>query len=203
VTREGVLGFEYNIWSDKPTPDHDLMLPFTRMLAGPFDYEPGILDNATKAQFRAIDKKVMSQGTRSHQAAMFVVYDSPIQIFSGNPSQGMKEPEFMKLLGSLPTTWDETKILKARVGDYIITARRKGNDWFIAGMGDWTPREFDVSLDFISAGSYKAQLCSDGINADNYPSDYTITNSTVKKDDVIKIKMAPGGGFVLKLIKEN
>jgi alpha-glucosidase len=96
-----------------------------------------------------------------------------------------------------------SKNLKARVGDYIITARRKGNDWFIAGMGDWTPREFDVSLNFISAGSYKAQLCSDGINADNYPSDYTITNSTVKKDDVIKIKMAPGGGFVLKLIKEN
>lgn len=203
VTREGVLGSEYNIWSDKPTPDHDLMLPFTRMLAGPFDYEPGILDNATKAQFRAIDKKVMSQGTRCHQAAMFVVYDSPIQIFSGNPSQGLKEPEFMKLLGSIPTTWDETKILKAKVGDYIITARKKDNDWFIGGMSDWTPREFDLPLDFISAGNYNAQLCRDGVNADNYPSDYDITNFMIKKDDVLKIKMAPGGGFVLRLIKEN
>ncbi|MEO7802269.1 MAG: glycoside hydrolase family 97 catalytic domain-containing protein, partial [Ginsengibacter sp.] len=203
VTREGVLGSEYNIWSDKPTPDHDLMLPFTRMLAGPFDYEPGILDNATKAQFRAIDKKVMSQGTRCHQAAMFIVYDSPIQIFSGNPSQGMKEPEFMKLIGSIPTTWDETKVLKAKVGDYIITARKKGNDWFIGGMNDWTPREFEMPLNFIAAGGYHAQLCIDGINADNYPSDYAITNSIVKKDDVIKIKMAPGGGFVLRLTKEN
>ncbi len=113
------------------------------------------------------------------------------------------EPEFMKLLGSIPTTWDDTKILKARVGDYIITARKKGNDWFIGGMTDWTPRDFELQLDFISEGTYKAEFCSDGINADNYPSDYTITNPMVKKDDVLKIKMASGGGFVLKLTKED
>jgi alpha-glucosidase len=199
VTREAVMGSEFNIWSDKVTPEHDLVIPFTRMLSGPLDYEPGLLDNATRDQFRPIGKKVMSQGTRCHQLAMFLVYDSPMQIFSGNPSQGDREPEFMQLLGGLPTTWDETKILEAKVSDYIITARKKGEDWFIGGMCDWTPREFDLDLGFLE-GSYDAVLCADGINADNYPSDYAITKFETDKNKTIKIRMAAGGGFVLKLI---
>jgi alpha-glucosidase len=131
ITRESVMGSEYNIWSDKVTPRHDLLLPFTRMVSGPMDYEPGILDNASRSTFRPIPEKVMSMGTRCHQLAMFVVYDNPMQIFSGNPSQGLLEPKFMELLGSIPTVWDETIILDGRVGEYIITARKKGNDWFI------------------------------------------------------------------------
>jgi alpha-glucosidase len=203
ITREGVLGSEYNIWSDKPTPEHDVTLPFTRMLAGPMDYEPGLLDNATKEQFRPIGQKVMSQGTRCHQLAMFVVYDSPMQIFSGNPSQGLLEPQFMRLLGSLPTTWDETKILEAKVSDYIITARKKHDDWYIAGMTDWTAREFKLQLDFLDDGNYKAELCTDGVNAESYPSDYVIRTFDLKKDRSVTIKMAPGGGFLLKLLKEK
>lgn len=202
ITREGVLGSEYNIWSDKPTPEHDVTLPFTRMLAGPFDYEPGILDNATKDQFRPINKKVMSQGTRCHQLAMFVVYDSPIQIFSGNPSQGLKEPEFMQLMGNIPTTWDETKIMEASVGHYIVTARKKGDEWFIGGMTDWTERTFELPLNFLDAGTYKITSCIDGVNADNYPSDYILNTSTITSQSSIKVKMAPGGGFVFKLIKK-
>lgn len=199
ITREGVLGSEYNIWSDKPTPEHDVTLPFTRMLAGPLDYEPGLLDNATREQFRPVAQKVMSQGTRCHQLAMFVVYDSPMQIFSGNPSQGLLEPEYMNLLGSLPTTWDETKIIEARVSDYIITARKKGEAWYIGGITDWTAREFDLSLDFLDQEKYNAQLCADGINAETYPSDYSIKNFNWRKGQRLKIKMAPGGGFLLKL----
>lgn len=201
ITREGVLGSEYNIWSDKPTPEHDVTLPFTRMLAGPMDYEPGILDNATKEQFRPVGKKVMSQGTRCHQLAMFVVYDSPVQIFSGNPSQGMTEPAFMKLLGDIPTTWDETIILKAKVSDYIITARKKANDWYIGGMTDWEAREFVLQLDFLEDGLYEAVICSDGINAHSYPSDYNLKTFTLENKQPVNIKMAPGGGFVLKLSK--
>ena len=201
VTREGVLGSEYNIWSNKPTPEHDVTLPFTRMLAGPLDYEPGLLDNATKEQFRSIAGRVMSQGTRCHQLAMFVVYDSPIQLFSGNPSQGLMEPQFMQLLGSIPTTWDETRILEASVSDYIITARRKGEVWYIGGMTDWTSREFDLSLDFLDAGTYKAELCIDGMNAETYPSDYLIKTFDWQKKQPLKINMASGGGFLLKLSK--
>jgi alpha-glucosidase len=203
ITREGVLGSEYNIWSDKPTPEHDVTLPFTRMLAGPMDYEPGILDNATKEQFKPINKKVMSQGTRCHQLSMFVVYESPIQIFSGNPSQGLMEPAFMNLLGDIPTTWDETKILEAKVSDYIITARKKGEDWYIGGMTDWTAREFNLRLEFLDDGMYEATLCTDGVNAENYPSDYIIKQSSFDKKVPINIKMAAGGGFVLKLSKKK
>jgi len=202
ITREGVLGSEYNAWSDKPTPEHDLILPFTRMLAGPFDYEPGILDNATKAQFRPIWGKVMSQGTRCHQLAMFVVYDNPLQIFSGNPSQGYMEPKFMELLGSIPTTWDTTMILDAKVSDYIITARRKGEEWFIGGMTDWSSRNFTIPLDFLSEGNYEATVCDDGINSDRYPSDYSIKIFEATNKDSIQIQMASGGGYLLRLRKK-
>jgi alpha-glucosidase len=201
ITREGVLGSEYNIWSDKPTPEHNVTLPFTRMLAGPMDYEPGILDNATKEQFRPISKKVMSQGTRCHQLAMFVVYDSPLQIFSGNPSQGMMEPQFMQFLGDIPTTWDETRILAGRVGNYIVTARRKGDDWYIGGMTNWTERTIYLNLDFLAEGDYAAVSCRDGINADRYPADYSIGRSVLNRQMQPGISMAPGGGFVIRLSK--
>jgi alpha-glucosidase len=201
ITREGVLGSEYNIWSDKPTPEHDVTLPFTRMLAGPLDYEPGILDNATTQQFRPIGQKVMSQGTRCHQLSMFIIYDSPMQIFSGNPSQGLMEPEFMQFLGSFPTTWDETRVLEAKVSDYIITARRKGNDWYVAGMTDWSPRSMELNIDFIGNGKYKTIICKDGINADKYPSDYLLEESIWQRGKPLQVSMAPGGGFVLKLTK--
>ncbi len=201
ITREGVLGSEYNAWSDKPSPDHDLILPFTRMLAGPLDYEPGILDNATKTQFKPIWGKVMSQGTRCHQLSMFVVFDSPLQIFSGNPSQGLMEPAFMELLGSIPTACDTTVIVDAKFGDYIITARKKDNNWFIGAMTNWTARALDVSLGFLPAGDYTATICSDGINADRYPSDYNISTSNLKSGDKLHIKMAAGGGYFVKLVK--
>lgn len=202
ITREGVLGSEYNIWSDKPTPEHNLLLPFIRMTSGPMDYEPGILDNATAKTFRPIGDKVMSLGTRCHQAAMFVIYESPIQIFAGNPSQGLLEPGFMELLGSVPTTWDTTVVVDGKIGDYIVTARKKGDDWFIGAMTDWTARELAIDLSFLDEGDFEAIICEDGINADRYPSDYTLTTRSIKKTDPLTIKMAPGGGYLLRLQKK-
>jgi alpha-glucosidase len=143
----------------------------------------------------------MSQGTRCHQLAMFVVYDSPLQIFSGNPSQGLKEPGFMKLLGEIPVLWDETSVLQGKIGEYIITARKKGNDWFIAGLNNQIAREVVLPLNFLDKNSFDATLCSDGINAHNYGSDYQIAEMTIQQDQSLKIKMAPGGGFLLKLIR--
>ncbi|MBL7741357.1 MAG: glycoside hydrolase family 97 protein [Chitinophagaceae bacterium] len=202
VTREGVLGSEFNIWSDKPTPEHNVLLPFIRMTAGPMDYEPGILDNATAKTFRPIGDKVMAQGTRCHQAAMFVVYESPIQIFAGNPSQGLTEPGFMELIGAIPTTWDTTIIIDGKVGDYIITARKKGDDWFIGAMTDWTAREMTVDLSFLENGTYNATICKDGINADRYPSDYVLERKSLTNMSKLTINMAPGGGYVIRLKKQ-
>jgi alpha-glucosidase len=203
MTREGVLGSEYNIWSSKATPEHDLLLPFIRMTSGPLDYEPGILDNATAKTFRPIGDKVMSMGTRCHQAAMFVVFESPIQIFSGNPSQGLLEPGFMELVGSIPTTWDTTIVIDGRVGDYIITARKKGDDWFVGAMTDWTARELSIDLSFLDEGSYKGTQCEDGVNADRYPSDYILQTKELNRNSGLVIKMAPGGGYVLRLKKNT
>jgi len=201
ITREGVLGSEYNIWSEKATPKHNVLLPFIRMVAGPMDYEPGILDNATRETFRPISTKVMAPGTRCHQLAMFVVYESPIQIFSGNPSQGTTEPAFMELLGSIPTVWDTTVVLHGKVGEYIVTARKKAGDWFIGAMCDWTPRELTIDLSFLNTGSYEAEICADGVNADRYPSDYVITKQQVSNTSQLSIKMAPGGGFMARIKK--
>lgn len=203
VTREGVLGSEYNIWSEKATPEHNLLLPFIRMTAGPMDYEPGILDNATAKTFRPVGDKVMAMGTRCHQAAMFIVYESPIQLFAGNPSQGLLEPAFMQLIGSIPTTWDTTIVIDGRLGDYIVTARKKGNDWYIGSMTDWTARELSVELSFLENGNYEATVCEDGINADRYPSDYTLQTKRMTKGTRLSIRMAPGGGHVLRLRKTS
>jgi alpha-glucosidase len=202
LTHESVLGSEWNIWSDLPTPDHDVAIAYTRMLAGPLDYEPGLLQNAQKDQFRPISKNPMSQGTRCHQLAMFVVYDSPLQIFSGNISQGLKEPAFMELLGSIPTTWDETKIVQGKIGEFIITARRHGNDWFIGGLNNTVTRDLSLLLDFIPGGTYEATICKDGINANSYAADYAISVMNVQGDQPIKISMAMGGGFMIKLLKQ-
>ncbi len=199
VTREAVLGSEYNIWSSKATPKHNLLLPYIRMTAGPMDYEPGILDNATAKTFRPVEEKVMSFGTRCQQLAMYVVYESPIQFFSGNPSQGLLEPDFMELLGSIPTTWDTTIVLDGRLGEYIITARKKNNEWFIGAMNDLSKRSFTIPLDFLENESYAATICEDGINADRYASDYRLYSQKLSPRDSVTIRMAPGGGYLLRL----
>ncbi len=202
ITRESVLGSEYNIWSAKTTPDHDVLLPFIRMVSGPMDYEPGILSNATKEQFKPISGQVMSQGTRCHQLAMFVVYDSPISIFSGNPSQALLEPRFMEFLGSVPSAFDETQVLDAQLGQYIVTARKKGDDWYIGGLSNWTARTVSLPLDFLNNDAFDAVSCVDGPNADRNPVDYQFTTKTVGRSDSLQLHLAPGGGFLVRLRKK-
>jgi alpha-glucosidase len=202
IAREAVLGSEYNMWSAKATPEHNVLLAFIRMLGGPLDYEPGMLNNATPKGFHAMPENVMSLTTRTQQLAMFVVYESPIQFFAGNPSQGMKEPAFMELLGSIPTVWDTTHILDARLGDYVVTARKKNSDWYIGALNDSTARILSIPLDFLPPGNYHATICEDGVNADRYPADYRLSEATLTPRDNLKVSMAPGGGYVLRLRKQ-
>src|SRR5690606_3298007 len=147
-------------------------------------------------------KNPMSIGTRCHQLAMFVVYDSPLQIFSGNPSQGLKEPAFMNLLGSIPATWDETIILQGNIGEYIITARRKNNDWFIAGLNNDSARQITFHTGMVSEGNYSAIICKDGLNANSYGSDYAIVEEEYNPGKQFVIDMATGGGFLIRLTKK-
>jgi alpha-glucosidase len=203
LAREGVLGSEYNVWSSRANPEHDLLLPFIRMVAGPMDYEPGLLQNATKDQTVKMSfEKVIAQGTTTHQIAMFEIYESPLQLFSGNLSDAVREPGLMELLGSIPTVWDETVILDASLGKYIVEARRNGDNWYLAAINDWTPQDFTFSMYFLKEGNYVAEILSDGINAARNPQDYSLQTRALAKEDSITIKLAPGGGFLARILKK-
>jgi alpha-glucosidase len=136
-----------------------------------------------------------------HQAAMFVVYESPIQLFSGNPSQGYMEPAFMELVGKIPTVWDETIVLDGAVGEYIVTARKKDDTWFVGGMSNWNGRNVEVNFSFLGEGTYEVTEAVDGVNADRYPSDHRIVKRVVDKSMKVNYSMAKGGGFLLMIKK--
>ncbi|MFN8258263.1 MAG: glycoside hydrolase family 97 protein [Bacteroidales bacterium] len=204
LTREAVLGSEYNAWSTRANPDHDLLLPFIRMFSGPMDYEPGLMQNSTKNQpVKMGFEKVIAQGTLMHQMAMFVVYESPLQLFSGNLSDAIREPDLMGFLGKIPTTWDETLIFEAELGNYILEARRNKNTWYIAGINNWEPKEFSLPLDFLAKGTYLVQIARDGINAARNPQDYKIEKKLMARTGHLLVKLAPGGGYLAKITKIN
>ena len=203
LTSEGVMGLEHVKWSDSPTPDHDLVLPFTRMLAGPMDYTPGALRNAGKDRFRPDFELPMSQGTRCHQLAMFVVYESPLQMLCDSPSSYEREPEVMGFLSGVPTVWDETKPLDGRIGDFVALARRSGGDWYAAAMTDWSPRALDIPLDFLEDGSYEAEIFSDGLNVDRYASDVRRDVRTLNRGERLRVELASGGGWVARFRKKS
>jgi len=201
ITREGVRGLENNKWTDEITPEHNVTLPFIRMLAGPMDYTPGAMVNAQKANFNAVFNRPMSLGTRCHQMAMYVVYESPLQMLADNPSHYLREPECMTFLAQVPSVWDETRALAAQVADYVVVARRSGDIWYIGAMTDWSPRELTVDLSFLGPGTYAVDILQDGINADRYASDFKQVTAKVHRSDKIKMELAPGGGWVGRAVR--
>ncbi|MFC0876230.1 glycoside hydrolase family 97 catalytic domain-containing protein [Saccharicrinis sp. FJH2] len=196
VNYEGVKGLENDKWSDLITPEHDVTLPFTRMLAGPMDYTPGAMRNAQEINFSISFERPMSQGTRCHQAAMYVIYEAPLQMLADCPSNYLRDSEYTGFIAEFPTTWDDIKVLEANVGDYVVLVRRHGDKWYIGGMTDWTEREFELSLDFLPDGkTYKLTMVSDGVNANRMAEDYKLSESKVVKGTNLHVKMAKGGGF--------
>jgi alpha-glucosidase len=203
LTREGVLGHEWNMWSERATPDHALTVPFVRMVAGPMDWEGGSMNNGTQKTFRVVFEQPMNQGTRTQQLAQYVLYESPLQYLAGTPSDYRAAPEFTRMLAAIPTTWDETHAIAGEVGDYLVVARRSGDVWYLAAMTDWTARTLDVSLAFLDAGSYAATIVSDGMNADRYAADYRIDTLEAGQGSTLKLRLVPGGGYVARLSKLN
>jgi len=196
IIREGVMGHEFDKWSDRLTPEHNLIIPFTRMIAGPMDYEGGGMINAQMNAFRIVDPAPMTQGTRIHQLAMYVVYESPLQYLAGNISDYLKEPEYAAFYGKIPVEWDETLVLDGRISDYILVARRSGSDWWVGAMTDWTPRTLEMDLSFLGNGLFKAKIYKDGTNADLYAADYQAEELAIKSSNRITLRLAPGGGWV-------
>ncbi|HKR29799.1 MAG TPA: glycoside hydrolase family 97 protein [Terriglobales bacterium] len=195
INAEGVRGMEWSKWSADAEPEHNVTLPFTRMFLGPMDYTPGAMRNTTKSTFAPIFGQPMALGTRCHQLAMYVVYEAPLQMLADSPTNYLREPEIMDFLGPVPTEWDDTKVLDARIADYILVARRNGKDWWVGAMSDWTARDLEVDLSFLGDGNFSMDAYQDGVNADRAGSDYKKITSRVTKNDKLKIYLAPGGGW--------
>lgn len=195
MTYEGVYGLEHNKSSHDITPNHDLILPFTRMVAGPMDYTPGATVNATENDFHMNFIHPMSQGTRAHQGALFIIFESPLQMFADSPSNYYKTTEFTSFIAQIPTVWDETKAIVAEAGKYLAIARRNGDKWFVASLTNWDQHKLSIQFDFISNRKYKAQILEDGINANMYGSDFKMDEIYILKDQTLEIDMAKGGGW--------
>jgi alpha-glucosidase len=195
INHEGVKGMENCKWSKEITPEHDVTLCFTRMLAGPMDYTPGAMINKNAKDYSISFSNPMSQGTRCHQLAMYVCYDAPLQMLCDSPSNYLKESESTSFISKMPTVWDNTRILDAKAGDYIVTARQKENNWYLGAMTDWSARTLEVDLSFLGEGNYEIEIMQDGINADVSCNDYKRVVQQVTKNDKLSIKMAKGGGW--------
>jgi alpha-glucosidase len=199
LTREGVRGMENSKWSKDITPEHDVILPFTRLVAGPMDYTPGAMINMDRANFNPQFTRPASQGTRVHQMALYVIFESPLQMLSDSPSNYMKEQECTDFLVKIPVVWDDLKVLEGKVGDYLLLARRSGTDWFVGALTDWNKREMELDLSFLPAGEFMIEIFQDGINADRHAQDYKHLKSSVKSGDKMKLDLAPGGGWVARI----
>jgi len=200
VNVEGLRGLEQNKWSKYANPEHNVTLPFTRMLLGPMDYTPGAMVNSGREKnFAPIFERPMSLGTRVHQLAMYVVYEAPLQMLADSPSHYLREPEMMEFLKRVPTVWDETRVLAAQFGDYVCIARRKGREWYIGGMTDWTSRTLDIDLAFLPAGHFQMVAYEDGPNAERMGQDYKMTIKDVDRSKKLNINLASGGGWAARI----
>jgi alpha-glucosidase len=195
INTEGVRGMEWSKWSWESEPAHNVSLPFTRMFLGPLDFTPGAMRNATKQTFAPIMSQPMAMGTRCQQLAMYVVYEAPLQMLSDSPSNYMREPEAMEFLSVVPTVWDETRVLDAKMSEYVLLARRNGSDWYVGAMTNWTPRDLEIDFSFLPDGNFTLDSYEDGVNADRNASDYKKTTRQVNKATKLKIHLAPGGGW--------
>jgi alpha-glucosidase len=198
LTREGVMGLEYSKWSEKVTPDYDVTIPFTRMLAGPMDFTPGAFRNAAKGRFEAKDIAPMSQGTRAHQLAMYVVYESPLVMLSDYPEAYEGQPA-LEFIEKVPTVWDETRFLAGEPAQYIALARKKDDSWYLGAMSNWDPRDLELPLSFLGDGEYGATIFADGPDAATEGTSLDISKRTVTAGDRLALKLAPGGGAAVIL----
>ncbi len=201
---EGVFGLENSKWDkDKRIgPEHNVTLPFTRQVAGPMDYTPGAMLNYQKDDWSPSWSRPASLGTRCHELAKYLVFESPLQMLADSPTNYRKEAECLRFLATVPSVWENTVALDGRVSDYVAVARLARNGlWYIGAMTDWTARDLSLNTDFLPAGDYELEVYADGPNADRGAQDYRRSVSRLKSGQAMPVKMAPGGGYVAVLRK--
>jgi alpha-glucosidase len=202
VGYEGVKGLENYKWANEDQPRYTATIPFIRMMAGPMDYTPGAMRNATESTYRVVGSNPMSKGTRCNQLAQYVIFEAPLQMLSDNPTIYKREKECTDFIAKMPTAFDETVALDGKVGEYVAIARRKGNTWFVGAMSNWTPRDINLDFSFLPEGNYEAEIFKDGINADRDATDYKREIVLVSKNTKQTIKLFPGGGWAARIYKK-
>lgn len=199
---EAVKGAEGNKWSEEITPDHDLDIVFIRQICGPMDYTPGAMRNFTKGRYQ-VPYPPGSQGTRCHQLAMYVVFPQPLVMLNDMPTAYAREPEYFNILKSIPVNWDETRVIAAEAGEYVVVAKRKDNIWYLGAMTNWNQREVDVDLSFLGTGTYHVTRVIDGVNAKKIATDYRILQDKTDRSKTITINLKQGGGAFYRFTPEN
>lgn len=204
INFEGVHGLEELKWANEGTDQvtYDVTFPFIRMVAGPVDYTQGAMVNANKENFRAIYTEPMSQGTRCRQLAEYVIFESPLNMLCDSPTNYEQEQECTSFIAEVPTVWNETRPLQAKIGECIVMARRNGDVWYVGGLTNWKEREVKVDLSFLGDGEYDVVLFRDGINSDLVAKDYKKETLVVNRKSVADVKMYSGGGFIMKVTKK-
>ena len=202
INFESVFGMEEVKWTDikNNMPLYDVTFPYIRMIAGPVDYTPGAMRNATKADWRAMYYTPASMGTRCHQLAAYIVHDSPFTMLCDAPTNYLNEQECVDFIASLPVEVDSTFIASGELGKYIVTVRKKDVNWYIGGMTNWDERDVQLDFSFLPEGmSYTAVLFKDGVNANKQAEDYRKETIRIDKDSRLTLHLASGGGFAMKL----
>ena len=202
INFESVFGMEEVKWTDikNNMPLYDVTFPYIRMMAGPVDYTPGAMRNATKADWRAMYYTPASMGTRCHQLAAYIVHDSPFTMLCDAPTNYLNEQECVDFIASLPVEVDSTFIASGELGKYIVTVRKKDVNWYIGGMTNWDERDVQLDFSFLPEGmSYTAVLLKDGVNANKQAEDYRKETIRIDKDSRLTLHLASGGGFAMKL----
>lgn len=205
VNFEAVRGAECSKWDLTANPEHHLTFPFTRMLGGSVDYTPGALRNRSRQTFKPVDPGLpMAQGTRCHELAMFVVFDQYLAMLCDLPAEYRKYPDLLGFLAAVPVVFDQTEVLSARVGDYAVMAKRRGDEWFVGGMTDWTARSSEIDFSFLRPGvTYAAEIFRDGTDANLYADRYECERRTITSTDKLTLRMAAGGGFAIRLTPQH
>jgi alpha-glucosidase len=199
LSYEGVLGLENNKVGRRDSPVDRTVFAFTRLLAGPMDYTPGAFNNATEDGFVAQNTNPMAMGTRAQQLALYVVFQTPIQMVSDSPEMYANQPAF-QFIRDVPASWDSTQVLNGEPGEFATIARRHGDDWYLGSITNWTPRQIEVPLSFLGAGGYRAEIYADGSDAATNPKHVAIRKQTVHKGQTLKLTLAPGGGCAIRFV---
>ena len=196
MSREGARGKEWDAWSAGNPPSHEVTLPFTRLLAGPMDFTPGSMFSAQPEDNRSTGANPMGTGTRAYQMALYVVFESPLQMLADNPVLYRREHPCTEFLAAVPTTWDSLRVLRAACGREVVVARRKGDKWYVGGITNDRPYTTEIALDFLPAGrTFTMTSFEDGVNADLQATDYRKRVREVDASTVVKVEMVRNGGW--------